>query len=114
MPDTIPSLRRYDPARLLDEVAVRLMLKNDASLARMLEIQAPMLSKIRHRRLPVGSALLIRFHEVTGLPIAELRALMGDRRENFRITARPDPRRTGDAKMQNVGRHKRGQPREIP
>ena len=94
MPDTNTSLRHYDPAHLLDAVSAQLLLKNDASLARMLEVQPPMLSKIRHRRLPVGSALLIRFHEVTGLPIAQLRALMGDRRAAHRLGTRPGPPRS--------------------
>ena len=102
MSDTKPSLRQYDPASLLDAVSAQLLLKNDASLARMLDVQPPMLSKIRHRRLPVGSALLIRFHEVTGLPIAQLRALMGDRRAAFRIGARPGLRRPREASPEST------------
>ncbi|AMO94019.1 hypothetical protein CFter6_1307 [Collimonas fungivorans] len=30
--------------------------------------------------------MLIRMHEVSGLSIGELRALMGDRRQKFRIS----------------------------
>lgn len=110
MPDTNPSLRQYDPAQLLDAVSAKLLLKNDASLARMLEVQPPMLSKIRHRRLPVGSALLIRFHEVTGLPIAQLRALMGDRRAAHRIGARPGPLRPDQATLHGISQDKRRHP----
>jgi hypothetical protein len=44
------------------------------------------ISKIRHRRLPVGASLLIRMHEVSNLSIRDLRVLMGDRREKFRIS----------------------------
>jgi hypothetical protein len=36
--------------------------------------------------LPVGASLLIRMHEVSDLSIKELRVLMGDRREKFRIS----------------------------
>lgn len=76
----------YNPDNLLDALLERLELKNDAALARLLEVAPPILSKIRHRRLPVGAALLIRMHEVSGLPVRELRNLMGDRRQKYRIS----------------------------
>ena len=76
----------YDPDHLLDAFIEKLRLKNDAALSRMLSVTSTAISKIRHRRLPVGSAILIRMHEESGLTIAELRALMGDRRKKFRIS----------------------------
>ena len=45
----------------------------------------PVISKIRHKILPVGPNLLIRMHEETGLSIRDLRALMGDNRAKFRM-----------------------------
>jgi len=78
--------RGYDPNRLLDALIEHLRLKNDAALARALEVAPPVISKIRHRRLPVGAALLIRMHEVSELTISDLRYLMGDRRKKFRIS----------------------------
>ncbi|WP_211475135.1 hypothetical protein [Collimonas humicola] len=77
----------YDPDRLLDGLISMLKLKNDAALARTLEVAPPVISKIRHRRLPVGASLLIRMYEVSDLSIGELRALMGDRRKKFRISS---------------------------
>ncbi len=76
----------YDPNNLLDSLIEKLHLKNDAALSRALEVAPPVISKIRHRRLPVGASLLIRMHEVSNLSIRELRVLMGDRREKFRIS----------------------------
>ncbi|CAM8667988.1 MAG: hypothetical protein RI960_1411 [Pseudomonadota bacterium] len=76
----------YDPNNLLDTLIDKLHLKNDAALSRALEVAPPVISKIRHRRLPVGASLLIRMHEVSDLSIRELRTLMGDRREKFRIS----------------------------
>ena len=76
----------YDPNRLLDALIEKLSLKNDAALSRILEVAPPVISKIRHRRLPVGASLLIRMHEVSDLSIQELRTLMGDRRAKFRIS----------------------------
>ncbi|MDP5009130.1 MAG: hypothetical protein NWQ13_09165 [Glaciimonas sp.] len=76
----------YDPNHLLDSLIDKLHLKNDAALSRALEVAPPVISKIRHHRLPVGASLLIRMHEVSALTISELRTLMGDRREKFRIS----------------------------
>jgi hypothetical protein len=63
-----------------------MQLKNDAALSLLLEVAPPVISKIRHRALPVGASLLIRMHEVTQMSIRELRALMGDRRKNYRFS----------------------------
>lgn len=76
----------YDPNNLLDTLIKRLSLKNDAALSRALEVAPPVISKIRHYRLPVGASLLIRMHEVSELSIRELRELMGDRRAKYRIS----------------------------
>lgn len=76
----------YDPNNLLDALIDNLGLKNDAALSRALEVAPPVISKIRHRRLPVGASLLIRMHEVSTLSIKDLRILMGDRRDKFRIS----------------------------
>ena len=81
-----PQQAAYDPNNLLDSLIEKLNLKNDAALSRALEVAPPVISKIRHRRLPVGASLLIRMHEVSDLTIRELRVLMGDRRDKFRIS----------------------------
>jgi hypothetical protein len=47
----------------------------------------PAISKIRHRRLPLGASLLIRMHEVGDLSIRDLRYLIGHRRP--RLIERP-------------------------
>jgi hypothetical protein len=76
----------YDPNRLLDALLEKMKLKNDAALSRVLEVAPPVISKIRHRRLPVGASLLIRMHEVSDMSIRELRDLMGDRRTKYRAS----------------------------
>lgn len=76
----------YDPNRLLDALLEKMSLKNDAALSRMLEVAPPVISKIRHRRLPIGASLLIRMHETTEMSIRELRDLMGDRRTKYRLS----------------------------
>lgn len=77
----------YNPDHLLDTLREKLELRNDAGLSRALEVEPPVISKIRHRKLPVGASMLIRMHEVSNLSIKELRKLMGDRRDRFRMSA---------------------------
>ena len=80
--------KHYDPNKLIDGLIEKLNLKNHAALSRVLEVAPPVLSKIRHGRLPVGASLLIRMHDVTDIPIRELRDMMGDRRKRFRTSER--------------------------
>ncbi len=77
---------KYDPNNLLTGMIKKLNLKNDAALSRALEVAPPVISKIRHGRLPVGASLLIRMQEISDLSIKELRDMMGDRRTKFRIS----------------------------
>lgn len=67
----------YDPNRLIDELISRLHLRNDASLARELGVPREIISKIRHRKRPIGPAMLITMHDISGLSIADLRTIMG-------------------------------------
>jgi len=76
----------YNPDKLLDSLIEKLQLKNDAALSRALEVAPPVISKIRHRRLPVGASILIRMHEVSDLSVSDLRDLLGDRRKKYRIS----------------------------
>jgi hypothetical protein len=82
----LPEGAQYDPNRVLDAIIERTGLKNDAALSRALEVAPPVISKIRHRRLPVGASMLIRMHEVSNMDIRELRELMGDRRTKYRLS----------------------------
>lgn len=77
----------YNPDLLLDAILDMQSLKNDAALCKVLDVAPSVISKIRHRRLPVGASLLIRMHEVTNMTISELRNLMGDRRTKYRISS---------------------------
>lgn len=67
----------YNPVALLDSLLERLKLKNDAALARLLELPPAVVSKVRRRQACVTDAILIRMHDVTGWSISDLRAGMG-------------------------------------
>ena len=73
----IPVEPTYDPNKVLDAIIEKLNLKNDAALSRALEVAPPVISKIRHRTLPIGATILLRMHEVSEFSIRELKTLMG-------------------------------------
>lgn len=76
--------------KLLNAVMVKLGLKNDTALAIALEVAPPVISKIRHGRLPIGATILIRMHEVTDIAIRELKAIATPA-EQARERSRPWP-----------------------
>lgn len=78
---------KYDPNHLLDVIIEKLSLKNDAALAKALDVTPPVISRIRHEKIAIGATLLIAMHEETGLSVRELRDLMGDRRGTYRESA---------------------------
>jgi len=65
----------FVPNKLLDTLIEKLHLKNDAELCRVLEVQPPIISKIRHRKLNVGATILLRMHEKSNISIRELKEL---------------------------------------
>lgn len=66
-----------DPSRLLNHVKERLGAKNDAALARELDVAPPVISKIRHNRLAIGAALKIRILEKMEINVHEINFLIG-------------------------------------
>lgn len=76
MTKSVPETAIYNPDNVLDAIIAKLQLKNDAALSRALEVAPPVISKIRHRTLPIGATILLRMHEVSDFSIRELRALM--------------------------------------
>ncbi|WP_428718551.1 hypothetical protein [Undibacterium curvum] len=62
---------------MLDALIAEMRLKNDAALARRLEVAPPVISKLRHGTLSVGATLLISAHEESGISIKDLKALAG-------------------------------------
>ncbi len=77
----------YNPNYLLDELIAKLELKNDAALARMLEVAPPVISKIRHHTLPIGATILIRMHEVSDFSIRELKDMLSHQPQEQALAA---------------------------
>ena len=61
---------------LFNTVISKLSLKNDTELAKVLGLTPPTVSNIRNGRKEVGATLILRAHEVTDIPVAEIRKLL--------------------------------------
>lgn len=61
------------PFHLFDSIKAEQRLKNDAELARKLEVAPPQISKVRGGSLPCTDSLILRIHEVFGVPVAVIR-----------------------------------------
>lgn len=94
----------YSPVALLDLLKRHFSAKNDAQLARSLELDPAVICRVRQGLLPISGALVIRAHELTGLSIGEIRAVMGDRRRMFRTRSRVAYQSAPDAPASNVTR----------
>jgi plasmid maintenance system antidote protein VapI len=75
----------YDPNHLLDSVLDQLELADDEALARVMEVEPSVMAEIRRMTRSIEAPMLIRMHEMTGLSVARLRNILGDRRRNVRL-----------------------------
>lgn len=67
----------YNPNGLMDAVMAQHALINDAALARKLGVAPPVISKIRRYGMPVGASMILKLHEICGVPVAEIRSFIG-------------------------------------
>ncbi len=78
-----PINTNYTPELFIDGLMRRLGTNTRSALAREVGISPSIVSKIRNRRLAISSEILLQVHESTGIPIRELRRMMGDQRRFF-------------------------------
>ncbi len=76
-------LASYSPDHFLNRLLTRLHLKNDAALARVLEVTPAVVSRVRNKKAPVSANLLLTIHDLSEIAIPELRRMMGDSRKLF-------------------------------
>jgi len=72
----MPNLQEQHRPHFLDNLRVHMGLKNDAALARALGVAPPVISKIRHEKLPVTCTLFLKIYNVSHLSIEDLRVLL--------------------------------------
>lgn len=63
--------------KFLDKMIDKLELKNDAALSRAMHVSPPVLSKLRHDRLPFGATMIIKAHKLTGWTVTEIEKSVG-------------------------------------
>ena len=66
----------YTPVRFLNRMHEIVGVKNDAQLAKKMEVNACAISKIRNRAVPIGATYIVTLLELTGMQLGELYALL--------------------------------------
>lgn len=61
---------------VLDYLKEKGLVKNDRDLARVLEVNAPQMSKIRNGYMKFGASMILAVHEEFDIPIKEIKALL--------------------------------------
>jgi hypothetical protein len=62
-------------ANFFDSLCSKRNIKNDAALAKVLDVQPPIISKLRHGTLTPGASIIIKIHEAFGdLSIKDIKA----------------------------------------
>lgn len=78
--DKKPYAASADPAKsstaLIERIKVRMRLKNDAAVARYMEVAPAVVCKWHSGHLSFGAAHIIRLHEKTGWPVADIKAML--------------------------------------
>lgn len=83
----------YDPELLLNALLASMHLKEDAELAKRLRMDKRLLGQIRMRRLQISGSMLMLMQEASGITIAELRRILGDRRGTSRMACKREQRK---------------------
>lgn len=60
---------------LLDQLMDEFLLKNDAAIARFLDVRPPVISKMRNGFQPVTAESILLIYDKTGWPIEKIRKL---------------------------------------
>jgi hypothetical protein len=75
--NTISSPADCNHGAMLDALMENLNVTSDAALSRKLMVPPPVISKLRNNKIGVSAGLLVRIHDVTGLSINSVRAMLG-------------------------------------
>ena len=92
-PDSAGDGEDYDPELLLNSLMTRMHLTEDAELAKRLRMDKRLLRQIRDRRLQISGSMLMLMQEASGVTIAELRRILGDRRSTSRMACKREQRK---------------------
>ncbi len=67
----------YDPNRLLDFVKSEIGIETDRKFSSILNVNPSMISKIRQKKTLMNADILLSIHDLTDMPIKEIKRKMG-------------------------------------
>lgn len=67
----------YEPNRLLDFVKSEIGVETDKKFSSILNVHPSMISKVRQKKTLMSSDMLLSIHDLTGMPIKEIKRKMG-------------------------------------
>lgn len=77
MTNTMLTNPDYKPENLITLLKEKFNLKSDRKLAELLDIDTAVMSRIKNKKLYMSGEVLLRVHEISGMPIATIRSLCG-------------------------------------
>jgi plasmid maintenance system antidote protein VapI len=83
----------FAPGRLLDSIKQQYGLSSDRELAEFLDLTGPQISRIRNSGVALTAVVVLKIHEMSGLPISRLKDMCGDRRARHRVGHRSNTAR---------------------
>lgn len=78
----------FAPSRLLDSIKQHYGLSSDRELADFLDLTGPQISRIRNSGSALTAVVVLKIHEISGLPMSQLKDMCGDRRARHRVRHR--------------------------
>jgi plasmid maintenance system antidote protein VapI len=60
---------------LIDYLLKRFTLGTDAELARMMELQPPTISKMRHGKMSLTPSFILKVHDTFDIPVKEIKQI---------------------------------------
>ena len=60
---------------LIDHILSQYSVKNDAALAKLIGVHPPTISKMRHGRMPLTPAFILKVHETFDMPVKEIKRI---------------------------------------
>ena len=61
---------------LFDILIVKFGIRNDAHLARTLEVAPPVISKLRSGRIPFGPTMTLKVHDSFDIPVRDIKMML--------------------------------------
>ena len=75
MQEKSKALIDYQPNALIDHLITRFNIRTDAALAKMMELQPPTISKMRHGKMSLTPNFILKVHDTFDIPIKDIKKI---------------------------------------